>query len=533
MLNLIPLESSFRVGLLRVRLFDSSQQIDAATSINDEPNSHVALFDVATPGSLPIFQKATLIPALRAALALGCFIQPTSRFDRKHYFYHDQPAGYQLTQYYEPFAKDGSITLSRDDGIAADDGNEVTIGIKQIQMEQDTAKSQESDPETTLIDFNRAGQPLIEIISLPQIHSPETAAAYVRKLQSILLSVNAVITGMEMGGLRADVNVSVRRRDGPMGDNQYSGITGLAQRTEIKNLSTFKGVEEAIKAERDRQIDVLERGGTVEGETRGWSLAAPTVTRRLRGKEGEVDYRYMPDPDIAPIMIGDYLIAHLRKTLPKLPNQLLTMLTEDKRYQLSMTDAKILLQLDDGERVDFYTSVVDQLTSICRDLEVREEPGKIGQQAANWVMHELGSLLTTTEKSWKDNPVSPRKLAWILGNLMSKTITGSSAKQILKLIFDGDNREVGDIIREDGLLYRPLSEQEYAELAMNVMTQHDDKVKQIREKGQTGKLMFLVGQMMRAGEGGRVEAKTAESALRRLILGEESTATTATTRRNA
>lgn len=464
-----------------------------------------------------------MIPALRAAIALGCQIQHISRFDRKHYFYHDQPAGYQLTQYYEPFAKNGCITLTEDDGMGRMDGKSVTIGIKQVQMEQDTAKSQEPDPETNLVDFNRAGQPLIEIISLPQIHSPETAAAYVRKIQAILLAVDAVTTGMEMGGLRADVNVSVRRRDGPLGNREYSGIMGLGQRTEIKNLSTLKGVEEAIKAERDRQISVLEAGGAVDGETRGWSLTAPTVTRRLRGKEGEVDYRYMPDPDIAPITVGADVIEYLAKTLPKLPNQLLTMLTEDKRYGLSMTDAKILLQLDDGERLEYYTSVVEKLNILCRDLEAEVDRGSTGQLAANWVMHELGSLLTRADRSWKDSQVPSAKLASILANLMSRTITGNSAKQVLKLIFDGDGREVDTIIREEGLVYRPLSGEEYTDLASKVMEQHHDKVKQIREKGQTGKLMFLVGQMMRAGEEGRVDAKEAESVLHRIIW-EEPTA---------
>lgn len=480
----------------------------------------MALFDVATPGSLPIFQKATLIPALRAAIALRCTVQRTSRFDRKHYFYHDQPAGYQLTQYYKPFAKDGGVTLTPDDGIGPGDGDSVAVGIKQVQMEQDTAKSQESEAGTYLMDFNRAGQALIEIISLPQIHSPEAAAAYVRKVQAILLSVNAVTTGMEMGGLRADVNVSVRHREGPPGNGRYSGITGLGQRTEIKNLSSLKGVEEAIKAEWDRQISILEAGGTVEGETRGWSLAAPTVTRKLRGKEGEVDYRYMPDPDIAPIIVGDDVIDHLRRTLPKLPDQILATLTEDDRYGLSMTDAKILLQLDDGERLEYYISVVERLNKLCQVLKVEGHLGSIGKLAANWVTHELGALLTTSQKSWDYHQVPPAKLALILANLMSRAITGSSARQVLKRVFDGDEREVDVIIRNEGLVYSPLSQDDYNHLAMTVMAQHDDKVKLIREKGQTGKLMFLVGQMMRAGEEGRLDAKRAESILRHLILKE-------------
>lgn len=270
------------------------------------------------------FQNEALIPALRAATALHCNVQRKSRFDRKHYFYQDQPAGYQITQYYgklnrnilqiptntdngsEPFAKDGRITLYAHDGISPEDGDSITIGIKQVQMEQDTAKSLLQPPQTHLLDFNRVGHPLIEIISLPQIHHPQTAAAFVRKIQAMLQAVNAVVTGMEMGGLRADVNVSVRSRDQPSQNDdghEYYGVKGLGQRTEIKNLSSFKAVEDAIIAERDRQISILEGGGMIEGETRGWTLGS-TQTTRLRGKEGEVDYRYMPDPDLGPVIVG-------------------------------------------------------------------------------------------------------------------------------------------------------------------------------------------------------------------------------------
>jgi len=173
-------------------------------------------------------------------------------------------------------------------------------------MEQDTAKTVQQPPSTHLLDFNRVSHPLIEIITLPQIHDPTVAAVVVRKIQNILKAVNACTTGMELGGLRADVNVSVRQRAGESSDSSHSyhGITGLGQRTEIKNLASVKAVEDAIIAERDRQIDLLESGGVVEGETRGWTLGSKT-TKRLRGKEGEIDYRYMPDPDIAPVIIGN------------------------------------------------------------------------------------------------------------------------------------------------------------------------------------------------------------------------------------
>ena len=172
-------------------------------------------------------------------------------------------------------------------------------------MEQDTAKTVQQPPSTHLLDFNRVSHPLIEIITLPQIHDPTVAAVVVRKIQNTLKAVNACTTGMELGGLRADVNVSVRQRGGEssQASHSYSGVTGLGQRTEIKNLSSTKAVEDAIIAERDRQIDLLESGGVVEGETRGWTLGSKT-TKRLRGKEGEIDYRYMPDPDIAPVFIG-------------------------------------------------------------------------------------------------------------------------------------------------------------------------------------------------------------------------------------
>ena len=284
----------------------------AATSISELPNTHVSLFDVAFPGTQPHFQKETLLPALRAAIAFDCEIQHKSSFDRKHYFYQDQPAGYQITQYYEPFAKNGKITLYPHDfpPDAAPQPEPFDIGIKQIQMEQDTAKTVQQPPSTHLLDFNRVSHPLIEIITLPQIHDPTVAAVVVRKIQNTLKAVNACTTGMELGGLRADVNVSVRQRGGesPEASHSYSGVTGLGQRTEIKNLSSTKAVEDAIIAERDRQIDLLESGGAVEGETRGWTLGSKT-TKRLRGKEGEIDYRYMPDPDIAPVFIGQVSLA--------------------------------------------------------------------------------------------------------------------------------------------------------------------------------------------------------------------------------
>ncbi|KAL3493730.1 Glutamyl-tRNA amidotransferase subunit B, mitochondrial [Aspergillus germanicus] len=487
----------------------------ASTSSSEVPNSNVALFDLAFPGSQPEFQVATLLPALRAAIALNCEIQPVSRFDRKHYFYQDQPAGYQITQYYEPFARNGYIDLYKHDGIPPEDGDHIRVGIKQIQLEQDTAKSQEYPPSTQLLDFNRVSHPLIEIITLPEVHSPATAAALVRKVQSILQTSNAVTTGMELGGLRADINVSVRQRSEDPGAHQYGGISGLGQRTEIKNLSSFKAVEDAIIAEKNRQISVLESGGIIEGETRGWTIGS-TETRKLRGKEGEVDYRYMPDPDIPPLLIGEDLVAELAATLPTVPDTLLDMLV-GPTYKLAIEDAKPLVELEDGARLEYYQDVVDILRSLQQDLPCKAQ-SDLGRIAGNWVLHELGGLLTKADLPWDAERVSAQSLAAIIDNLQRKQITGATAKQVLGMLFDGDRRPVAQLLEEETLILRPLSREEYIALAEAAMQLNPGMVEQIRTKNQLGKLGWFVGQMMRMGEKGRVEAQKAEAILKELIL---------------
>ncbi|KAK8183315.1 GatB/GatE catalytic domain-containing protein [Phyllosticta capitalensis] len=488
----------------------------AATSSNAPPNSHVALFDVAFPGTQPQFQQATLLPALRAALAMGCQVQRKSSFDRKHYFYQDQPAGYQITQYYEPFARDGAITLYDYDGIAPEDGKSITIGIKQIQMEQDTAKTLAQPPASFLLDFNRVSHPLVEIITLPQIHHPATAAACVRKIQAVLKSVNAVTAGMEAGGLRADVNVSVRRRGDAAGEQSYHGVAGLGQRTEIKNLNTFKAVEEAIRAEMARQIAVLEAGGTVEGETRAWTTGG-TETRKLRGKEGEVDYRYMPDPDLGAVIIGEDLVQHLASTLPELPDQTLHKLVHDPAYGLTIKDAKTLLAFDSGDRLEYYLAVVRHLHSQTTPAE--HKTMKLGKAAGNWVLMELGPLFAAASTPFNAQLVAPASLASLLLLLLRRRLTSTSAKALLSSLFFGDARPVDVIAADDNLLLRPMTRDEYVELARLVTGERPDMVDEIRNGGKTAKVMFFVGQMMRRGEEGRVEADRAREVLVELIGG--------------
>ncbi|CZR68830.1 related to PET112 protein [Phialocephala subalpina] len=491
----------------------------AASTIDEEPNSHVALFDVAMPGSQPIFQKETLIPAVRAALALNCDINRTSRFDRKHYFHWDQPSGYQITQYYEPFAKDGYITLYAHDGIAKEDGDSIQIGIKQIQMEQDTAKTMSQPGDIHLLDFNRVGLPLIEIITLPQIHHPSTAAALVRKIQTILESVDACVLGMQSGGLRADVNVSVSRRDGFGGSHEYGGVKGLGQRTEIKNLSSFKAVEDAIIAERDRQIDTLEAGGVIEGETRGWTIGEKT-TKRLRGKEGEVDYRYMPDPDIAPVVIGADLLHHLQHSMPVLPDEEINTLVEE--YGLTAKDAMSLTSHDNGGRAEYFYNVVDDYMKLIPDQDL----STAGRLCGNWVLHEMGGL--SHPEANEGNPlgitdtgdclIKATSLAHLLHLLIGKKITGKTAKKVLAELFEAgiQNVDTGPeaIVDRLGLWYTPLSNREYVDMAKTVL---DANVMEEILAGKTGKLNFLVGQMMRMDTEGSVDPQQATAVLQKLI----------------
>ncbi|KAF2152762.1 mitochondrial cytochrome c oxidase assembly factor [Myriangium duriaei CBS 260.36] len=493
----------------------------ALSSTSEEPNQHVEIFDAALPGAQPRFQVAALIPAIRAALALGCNIQRRSAWDRKHYFYQDQPNGYQITQYYEPFARDGKLTLTPFDGPDATElvDGKVEIGIKQVQMEQDTAKTtQQGTSSTYLIDYSRVGAPLIEIITLPHIHSPGTAAAVVRKIRDLLRSVDACSGNMENGDLRADVNVSVKRVDA-VGSESYYGVKGLGTRTEIKNLNSFKSVEDAVAAERDRQIAVLEAGGVVEGETRGWVVGG-TETTRLRSKEGEVDYRYMPDPDLSPVYIDDKLVEDLRASMPIAPEAVIERIMVD--FDISAKDATTLLTLDDGDRLEYAAETMSLITSGGAEAASGQAPldqKKIGKTAANWTLHEIGGLLAIANKAWDELLVTPQDLSAIISHLLQRHITGRSAKQLLQTVFDGEavGKSVEQLIDEGNLRLRPMSEDEYTVFAQTILDENPEAVAAVKEKGQKGKVMFFVGQMMRRADEGTVEADKAKQVIERLL----------------
>ncbi|KFY10829.1 hypothetical protein V492_04822, partial [Pseudogymnoascus sp. VKM F-4246] len=468
----------------------------ASTAPSRTPNTNVTPFDLAIPGTQPIFQPTTLIPAVRAALALNCTIQNTSTFDRKHYFHWDQPAGYQLTQFYRPFATDGHITLYEHDGISPEDFPEITIGIKQVQMEQDTAKTltttSDDGTESHLIDYDRVGTPLIEIITHPHLHHPRTAAALVRKIQTLLHSVNACVIGMESGGLRADVNVSVRPRESASSD------AVLGQRTEIKNLSSYKSIRDAIIAERTRQIGVLEEGGVVLGETRGFSVG-DLETRRLRAKEGEVDYRYMPDPDIAPVIIGEDLVERLSETLGTLPDAEIIFLT--KQYGISIKDALSLVALENGGRAEYFYAVVEELRALNPESATEGVVDPLARKAGNWVLHELGAAAASSAaEAGVDTPlfdeegvcvVSPAQMARIIHHVERGAVTGGAGKELLAAFVaaSGDGQgapvpsgdEVDAVIEREGMWFKGLDEEGYKALVAE--TREERIVEDVRKKG--------------------------------------------------
>ncbi|CUS11528.1 unnamed protein product [Tuber aestivum] len=501
------------------KLFSSS-----STSISAPPNTHIAPFDAALPGAQPRLNKSVLLPALRAAIALRCRVNEVSRFDRKHYFYWDQPSGYQITQFYSALANDGYVVLyPHDTPHASSEG--VRVPIRQVQLEQDTGKTIAS-ANVSLVDLNRVGAGLVEIITAPfDVPSVEFASAVMKKLQATLRAVGACVVGMEWGGLRADVNVSVRPK----------GVQALGRRCEIKNLSSLKLVEEAITAEVERQVQILENGGAVEGETRGWDIERGT-TKRLRGKEGEVDYRYMPDPDLGPVIVVPGVVESVREGLPPLPDEILEKLTGTE-YHLSVKDAQTLMMWDEGEVgvISYYKDVVGKVTTALGALAVaNQKKGKeVGKTVGNWLIHELGGTLTTHSLPWSLNPLTATTLSSLIIHLLTNNITSSTAKSLLSTLFSpGETRTVEQIIEQEDLAIKPLSEAELEEVVRRVVTSDDDsgrsvsvlaRIRGLRdedgergEKKRKGLASFFVGKVMKELEG-RVRAEKVEGAVEKIL----------------
>ncbi|HTW28309.1 MAG TPA: Asp-tRNA(Asn)/Glu-tRNA(Gln) amidotransferase subunit GatB [Acetobacteraceae bacterium] len=441
----------------RAKLFSG-----AATAFGAAPNTQVSFVDAAFPGMLPVINRECVAQAVRTGLGLNAHINLVSRFDRKNYFYADLPAGYQISQYQHPIVGAGTIEIELPDGSTKD------IGVTRLHLEQDAGKSlHDQHPTKSYIDLNRAGVALMEIVSEPDLRSPEEAGAYLRKLRTILRYLGTCDGNMEEGSMRADVNVSVRKHD-----------EAFRTRCEVKNVNSIRFVMQAIEAEARRQIDVWEGGGTVEQETRLFD-AARGLTRSMRSKEDAHDYRYFPDPDLLPLVLDEDWVASLRAGLPELPDAKRARFMQ--AYGLPAYDSGVLVA--EQATADYYETVAR---------------GRDPKLAANWVMGDLFAALNRTGRGIEDSPVSAAVLGQLLDRMADATINGRIAKEVFEAMVES-GRDADAIIAERGL--RQVTDTGAIDAAVaQVLAANADKVADY--KGGKDKLFgFFVGQVMKAMAG--------------------------------
>ena len=433
----------------------------ASTTFGNPPNTQVSLVDAAMPGMLPVINEECVRQAIRTGLGLKAQINLKSVFDRKNYFYPDLPQGYQISQYKSPLVGEGEVVVDMPDGEA------VTVGIERLHLEQDAGKSlHEQHASMSLVDLNRCGVGLMEIVSKPDLRSAEEARAYLAKLRTILRYLGTCDGDMEKGSLRADVNVSVRRPGEPLGT-----------RCEIKNVNSIRFVGQAIEYEARRQIAILEDGGSIEQETRLFD-PGKGETRSMRNKEAAHDYRYFPDPDLLPLELTAEYVEALAGDLPELPDAKKARFTHD--YGLSAYDAGVLV----GERAtaDFYEAVA-------RDRDAKS--------AANWVINELFGRLNKEGKRIEQSPISADQLGGILDLIAERVISGKLAKDLFEIVWSegGDPR---DIVETRGL--KQVTDASAIEKIIDeIIAANPDKV--VQAKAKPTLIGWFVGQVMRASAG--------------------------------
>lgn len=438
----------------------------ASASYGGEPNSHVSLVDAAMPGMLPVPNRECLRQAVRTGMAINAQINRWSRFDRKNYFYADLPQGYQISQLYHPIVGEGEIevTLNEKDP----DSPTKKIGVERIHVEQDAGKlMHDQHPTMSFVDLNRSGVALMEIVSRPDMRSPQEAGAYLKKLRSILRYVGSCDGNMEQGSMRADVNVSVRKQGGPLGT-----------RTETKNVNSIRFMMQAIEYEAQRQVDLLESGGEVVQETR---LFDPNKmeTRSMRSKEDAHDYRYFPDPDLLPVELDDAFLAECKASLPELPD------AKRKRYEsMGLTAYNAAVLTAEAETAFWFEDLLSH--------------GVDAKQGSNWLLSELFGALNKLGKSLDESPVSPAQAAELLGLVADGTISGSIAKQVFEIMLE-TGQGAAAIVEERGLKQTNDTGAIEAEIA-KIMAANEDKVAEYRS-GKDKLFGFFVGQTMKAMQG--------------------------------
>jgi aspartyl-tRNA(Asn)/glutamyl-tRNA(Gln) amidotransferase subunit B len=456
------------IGLeVHVQLLTKSKIFcSCSTSFGDPPNTHTCPVCLGLPGALPVLNREAVTMAMKAALALNCALRPRSRFARKNYFYPDLPKGYQISQYDEPLSADGWIEIEVN-------GARKRVGITRVHLEEDAGKSlHEGFPDSeakSYIDLNRTGVPLIEIVSEPDLRTPEEAYDYVTRLKTLMLYLEVSDCNMEEGSLRVDANVSVRR----------AGASEFGTKTEVKNLNSFKFLQKALAYEIERQIEALESGGEILQETRLWD-SREQRTYGMRSKEYAHDYRYFPEPDLLPLVITDDWKEEVRRSLPELPEARKLRFVAD--YGLPEQDAA---QLTSSRLLANY---YERVAKECGEPKL----------AANWILSELLYLLKQANQEIESSPVSASNLAGLLGLIKQGTVSGKMAKDILAEMF-ASGKSPREIMAAKGL--EQINDPErIAAVVREIMGANPQQVEQYR-KGKTATFGWFVGQVMKATRG--------------------------------
>ena len=434
----------------------------SSTKFGAEPNTQVSLVDSAFPGMLPVINEYCIQQAVKTGLGLNAKINSYSVFDRKNYFYADLPQGYQISQYKNPIVGEGKITLDLPNGTK-------TIGIERLHLEQDAGKSiHDLDPSNTYVDLNRSGVALMEIVSKPDLRSPDEVNAYIKKLRSIMRYLGTCDGNMQEGSLRADVNVSVRKE----GDKE------LGTRCEIKNVNSIKFMQLAIAYEAQRQVELLESGKSIDQETRLFDTKK-NETRSMRSKEDAHDYRYFPDPDLLPLNLDKELIENIKKNLPELPDQKKERFIKD--YSLNAYEANVLVS--EKEISDYFEEVIKN-----SDIKL----------AKNWIMGDLFASLNDKNISISESPVTAKKMSQLIDSISSGIISGRTAKEVFEVMKE-TGEEPNKIIESKGLQQKS-DPKELEAIIEKILTENKDKVDQYKS-GKDKLFGFFVGQVMKVSGG--------------------------------
>ena len=439
------------------KLFSTS-----STKFGAEPNTQVSLVDAALPGMLPVINEYCVKQAIKTGIGLKAKINKRSVFDRKNYFYADLPQGYQISQFKDPIVGEGKVILDMPDG-------QKEVGIERLHLEQDAGKSiHDLDPKNTFVDLNRSGVALMEIVSKPDLRSPDEVNAYVKKLRSIMRYLGTCDGNMQEGSLRADVNVSVRRK----------GTKEFGTRCEIKNVNSIKFMQMAIEYEANRQVDLIEDGQSIDQEPRLFDTKK-NETRSMRSKEDAHDYRYFPDPDLLPLEVSDDFIEKLKLEIPELPDEKKKRFIE--KFKLSPYEATILVS--DNETSNYFENVIKK-----SDVKL----------ATNWIIGELFAALNEKNLEITESPISAGNLSKLINLIKDGTISGKIAKTVFENMMDGD-KDPKKIVEEKGL--KQESDPKALEALIDKVID-DNREKATEYKSGKVKLFgFFVGQVMKVSGG--------------------------------